>query len=192
MFKGVYEPAEDTWLLLKILTQSLPLIKGKTLVDVCTGSGVVGLYLVLKGIVSRAVLIDIDSRAVANAYHNVVLKNARDRVVVARCDLLSCIKNRSVDVIVANPPYLPVEERLLYHDLEAGRTGVEVLSMIIEQASEKLVEKGLLYIVFSSLSSPDRVYSLLVEKGFKINRIVSEHYFFEDLIAVEAVLSETS
>ena len=29
--------------------------------------------------------------------------------------------------------------------------------------------------------------SYLVMKGFRINRVVSRHYFFEDLITVEAV-----
>ncbi len=146
----------------------------------------------LKNIVSKAILIDIDDNAVHNAYHNVVEKNISSKAIVLKCDLLSCLSDKSVEVITANPPYLSRENGTMFRDVDAGHRGIEILSRIIEQSSEKLKDNGVLYIVFSSLTGREEVFSLLRKHGFKVNREVYEHYFFEDIIAVEAVLSETS
>ena len=179
---GVYRPAEDTWLLLDSI--DVDRVSGKTVVDVCCGSGVIGLYMLKYMSVSRMVFIDIDWRAVYNTMENIKLHKLGYRSLVIQGDLLEAIRPSGVDVIVSNPPYLPGSR---FIDTDSGYGGGDIVLRVIDGAARVLGGGGVFYMVFSSLSGWSRVTSYLVEKGFRINRVVSRHYFFEDLITVEAV-----
>lgn len=167
------------------------MIHGKIVVDACTGTGVVGVFVGLKMNPYKIILTDIDWKASCNAYVNVVEKKLGVKAIVLTCNLLDCIRDRSIDVLIANPPYLPtINDEVLYPDVEAGLLGLDVISDLIKQASFKLKRHGVLYLVFSSLTGTGKVLSLLEKNGFVLKRIVTEHYFFEDIVAVEAVLNE--
>ncbi len=182
VYNGVYEPAEDTWLLLEIIDRDR--VYGKTVLDMCSGTGVIGVYLLKYMGVERVLFTDIDWVAVLNIAENSSLHRLGYRVAILNTSTGLCVRDKIVDVVVANPPYLPGNR---YVDLEGGSTGLEVVGEVIRCSSRVLVDNGVLYLVFSSLTSAEKVYELLATHGFGINRRLSRHYFFEDIIAVEAV-----
>ncbi len=180
---GVYVPAEDTWLLLDLVSSSS--MEGEVVVDTCAGTGVVGLYILKYLKPAKVIFIDIDTRAVENIMLNVGCVVRTCKAVVLQCSFLSCLPPGKMDVVVANPPYLPGYEE--YRDLVSGPRGYEAIVGIVEEAREVLKPGGRLYLVYSSLSKPSLVEEYLAMRGFVVSRKRIKHYFFEDIIAVEAV-----
>ncbi len=164
-------------------------LRGKIVIDVCSGTGILGLYAGKILNASKIILIDIDPLAVMDSYLNAVGWSMVDKVAVLNCDLLSCIRDRYADVIIANPPYLPANDEVQFSDIESGPKGSEIAVEVVKQAQRVLKENGTLYMVFSSLSNPNEIYSALSRYGFVLAREMSRHYFFEDIIAIEAVLT---
>ncbi len=184
VLNGVYEPSNDTWLLAKLLDPKL--LEDSTVIDTCTGSGVLGIYAHVIGRPRRVILIDLSDDAVGNAKYNVDSLKLCSAIVL-QCSTTECIRSSSADVVIANPPYLPQDGFPLDESVIGGVSGCEVLLSIIDDARRVLRSRGLIYVVFSSLSNPERVFNELLAKGFKVLRIEREPFFYEELIAVEAV-----
>lgn len=127
-FKTIYEPAEDSYLLLDTLSSAseaawlhqrfvdcTPLV-----VEVGTGSGVVIAFLTANAqvIFGQPILsqgIDVNENA-CKATRQTVVKAVADQSSQAiylssiNGDLCSAVRSQSVDVLVFNPPYVPSEE----------------------------------------------------------------------------------
>ena len=137
---AVYEPAEDTFLLLDALfaeRSSLRAMDDATVVEVGPGSGVVSAYVaaLLAAQAPRVVCVDVNPRACALSARTAAANGAR--VDVVRGDLATrvrrrpsaarkasrgarrCLARGSVDVLVFNPPYVPTPRA------EVGGAGIE-------------------------------------------------------------------
>ena len=106
-----------------------------SLVDLCTGSGCVGISLKKLFPAWHVILIDISYKAL-----DVARCNARGlEIELLQGDLLEPLKERRVDALVCNPPYLSIEEAEVLDGfepriaLEAGETGLEIYQRIFEQ-----------------------------------------------------------
>lgn len=123
------------------------------MVDVCCGGGSLGLLAAFAFPETEVVLTDIDTDALALASENHALHGfANARVVQG--DLLSALAPASVDIILANPPYvdqqdmdaLPPEYR---HEpvvaLAAGDDGLALVHRLLVEASDVLSPQGLLF-----------------------------------------------
>lgn len=78
----------------------------KTLLDICTGSGCIGISLQERtGI--RATIADISEKALAVARENAQSLGVNCEIV--QSDLFSAFHGRKFDLITANPPYIPSE-----------------------------------------------------------------------------------
>ncbi len=184
VFDGVYEPSNDTWLLAKLLDPSS--LNDSTVIDTCAGSGALGIYAHIIGRPRRVILIDLSDDAVENAKYNVDSLKLYSAIVL-QCSITECIRSSSADIVISNPPYLPQDGFPLDESIIGGISGCEVLLSIIDDARRVLRDRGLIYVVFSSLSNPEKVFSELLAKGFKVLRVGKESFFYEELIAVEAV-----
>lgn len=115
--------------------------------DLCTGSGNLAVTLALE-LNARAAATDISMEALQVARRNVRRHGAR--VDLVQCDLASAISAR-FDLIVANPPYIPLHEipalqrEVRDHEphiaLAGGETGVEYYRRIVPEA-ERLLKPG--------------------------------------------------
>jgi release factor glutamine methyltransferase len=119
------------------------------IVDAGTGSGALAVTLQLEtGAVTAAT--DISPAATAVAAANAHRLGAR--VGFVACDLLSGIAGQSVDLLVSNPPYVPIGDR---HGLQrevrdwephvalfAGETGFEIYERIVADAPRVLRPGG--------------------------------------------------
>lgn len=182
VFKNVYEPSDDTWLLMELVEPRK--INGKVVVDTCSGTGILGIYSWIIGRPRKIVFIDISEQAIANIMFNIKHLNLCDYLIL-RCDLLRCLNEHSVDVVLANPPYLPGIGKDL--DLYGGVHGYEIILDLIIEANRVLRNRGSLFLVYSSLSNEDIIIDYLHKYGFKVYRKKSKHFSFEDIIAIEAI-----
>lgn len=116
-------------------------------VDVGTGSGCIAIALAVHAPHARIVAVDVSSDALAVARANAEHHGVTDRVDFLLSDLLTAL-SESVDLIVANPPYIATKEwPALPQDvggyeprlaLNGGRDGLDVIRRLISQASDRL------------------------------------------------------
>ena len=141
----VYNPAEDSFLLLK----AVEVEPGQRVLEMGAGSGFVALHAAKTGAFVMAA--DINPHAVDCVRWN-ALKNDL-KVEVVRSDLFENIPG-VFDIIVFNPPYLPDEERTtawVEHAWSGGKEGSEVAVRFLEEAWKHLAPRGQVYMILSSI-----------------------------------------
>lgn len=164
---GVYTPQEDTDLLAEALSEE-PLPPGADALDVGTGSGALALHAARRGL--RVTAVDVSRRAVWAARINARLSGLRIRIL--RGNLFEPVRGRTFDVILANPPYVPVPDadpapRGAARAWDAGHDGRLILDRICREAPASLRPGGVLLVVHSALSGPERTVTLLRAAGLK-------------------------
>lgn len=146
---GVFVPRPETEALLEwALTQ--PLADRPVIVDLCTGSGALALALATRWPQGRIVAVDDSDAALAYARRNV----AGTGVDLRRADVtapgLLTELDGNVDLLVANPPYIPLgtelEPEVAHHDpshaLFGGADGMAVIGPIVTAAARLLRPGG--------------------------------------------------
>jgi ribosomal protein L3 glutamine methyltransferase len=123
------------------------------IVDVCSGGGSLGLVAAEAFPDAIVLLSDLDGQALSLASENIALHDRADRVIALRADLLSALSSGSVDVVLANPPYvsraemaeLPpeynAEPRIA---LEADAEGTELAVRLLREGARVLAPDGLM------------------------------------------------
>ncbi|MGQ9659433.1 MAG: 50S ribosomal protein L3 N(5)-glutamine methyltransferase [Thermochromatium sp.] len=127
--------------------------------DLCTGSGCIGIAAAVYLPDADVDLVDISPEALAVARDNVARHGVGDRVRLFESDLFAALGDQRYDVIVSNPPYvsraefaaLPAE----YHNepplgLLAGEEGLEIVLRILDEAAAHLNEHGILVVEVGS------------------------------------------
>lgn len=123
--------------------------------DLCCGSGCIGIACAYAFPDALVDLTDVSSTALEVASRNIERHALDDRVRALRSDVFDGLDGERYDLIVSNPPYvsrtemqdLPAEYR---HEpvlgLEAGEDGMDVVSRILKDAPEYLTDDGILII----------------------------------------------
>jgi release factor glutamine methyltransferase len=140
---------------------------GMRFLDVGCGSGALAVTLQLET-GAEAWACDISAPAAAMAVGNAQRLGAQVHTVV--CDLMEALAPNSVDLIVSNPPYVPIAQReglqREVRDWEphvalfAGQTGFELYERIVEGAPRVLRPGGWL-VMELGFGSSERVAALL-------------------------------
>jgi ribosomal protein L3 glutamine methyltransferase len=124
-----------------------------TVLDLCTGSGCIGIACAFAFPDADVDLADVDPGAIAVAQRNVARHRVEDRVRVVAGDLFAPLRGHRYDLIVTNPPYVPCAEWAAlpaeYHHeprraLEAGSDGMELVARILDAAPAHLTPNGVL------------------------------------------------
>ncbi len=147
---GIYEPAEDTYLLLDNIKC------GKRVLDMGTGSGIIAIECAKQG--AKVVAVDIDEDAVKRLKNIVAEKNLNIQVV--QSNLFENVDGK-YDTIIFNPPYLPGDAENI-KDLQwagGGEHGDEIILRFLDEAENYLDEDGVIYIILSSFNRLDLVFS---------------------------------
>ena len=166
-----YTPAEDSIFLADYLENQ----RGRSALDIGTGSGV--LAKVLSKNFNFVVATDINIFALKKAHElidNCICCNAADAL------------QTDFDLIVCNLPYLPSDE-LLDPTTDGLREGIEIPSMIIQSASQRIAEQGKMIFLTSSFANYNSLIKLGESLGFDTKIVAKKKLFYEDLILVECV-----
>ncbi|WP_110674320.1 50S ribosomal protein L3 N(5)-glutamine methyltransferase [Salinicola sp. RZ23] len=123
--------------------------------DLCTGSGCIGIATALTLPTCVVDLVDISPEALAVAKANIVRHDVGRRVRAVASDLFDGVAGQTYDLIVSNPPYvdsrdlaaMPAEYR---HEpdlaLGAGSDGLDIVRRILREARGYLSDDGILVV----------------------------------------------
>ncbi|KXB06699.1 hypothetical protein AKJ51_03085 [candidate division MSBL1 archaeon SCGC-AAA382A20] len=164
----VYKPAEDSFLLLN----NLDIKKGEKALELGTGCGIISIV----GAKSEAEFIatDISSKALSCAKENAKNHQVEEKIEFRKGNLFQPIGNERFDLIIFNPPYLPVSgDETLDNNLDAawngGRNGRKFIDKFLNQIQNYLKSKWRFFFVQSSLSGIQETQEILKKKNFQFS-----------------------
>ena len=154
---NVLIPREDTEILVEKAIEYINNYNLKDMIDLCTGSGCIGISIANNSSIEKVILSDISKEALNVARKHISLNNVVDKVSTYHSDLLDLYINDNilVDIIVSNPPYIKTadikkldkkvqKEPILA--LDGGISGLDIYIKILEQARYVLNNNG--YLMF--------------------------------------------
>lgn len=177
---SVYEPAEDTELLLSVTGAT----RGKRVLDLGTGSGAIALQCARAG--ARVTATDINPAALEFASSAAGAEGLA--IEFALGDLFAPTSGR-FDLIVFNPPYLPTDpddrvEGALNAAFDGGPDGLRLTRRFLRELPRHLRPGGRALVVVSSLSPWPR-FVKSIPRGFDARVVRSVRVPFEEIRVVE-------
>lgn len=187
-FSSVYEPSEDTFLLIDTLEKEIDFIrelKPLMVAEIGSGSGVVvtALSRVLKSS-AFCVATDINLEACKATHQTALVNNTRVECVrMAFLRLFRC----QFDVLVFNPPYVVTEPyELTGEGLQrawaGGLSGRQVMDELFPLIPQLLTDRGVFYLVAIKENDPEEICNFFNKKKFSASiinqrKIRGEHLF---------------
>lgn len=164
-------PRPETEVLVEAALERIrgPIAEGGLVADVCTGSGCVAIALATERPQLNIVATDISEQALAVAARNAAKYGVADRIRFVRTDILSGV-NEKFDLIVSNPPYIPLGDRPnLQPDVRdyepalalfGGDDGLDIARTLAAHATVRLKAGG--WLMFECGAGQERVVRELI------------------------------
>lgn len=156
--KDVLIPRADSEILVETAIKYIEKNNLKNGIDMCTGTGAIGISVSKNSSIDKVVLVDISDKALVVANKNIEKNNANNKCFALKSDLFNVFiqenseeKNIKYDIILTNPPYIKSEELIKLSDyvqkepmlaLNGGRSGLDIYERIFKEAKEILADNG--------------------------------------------------
>ncbi|KAJ8021012.1 HemK methyltransferase family member 2 [Holothuria leucospilota] len=175
-FDDIYEPAEDSFLLLDALEKDVDFLNSLSpliCLEVGCGSGIVITFL-RQILVAPCLCLAVDRNPKAAQCTMRTGEQNHVQVEVVTSDLLNSFQPKldgKVDVLVFNPPYVvtppeEVEVDGLARSWAGGINGRQVLDRLLPDVHKLLSPKAVFYLVTTEENRPDEIKQLLQQDGF--------------------------
>ena len=178
--KNVLIPRDDTCAVTDLaIKYALYLNETPRILDLCTGSGCIGLAIGSRIKDARITLADISKEALAVAKKNVTLQKMSGRISCVSADALKKAPALlgKFDMIVSNPPYITTDEMLALDTsvkdfephlaLHGGDDGLEFYRSIAKNYKDALKPEGYLCFEFG-MDQGNAVCEILEMNGYTI------------------------
>jgi len=169
--EGVYSPSEDSFLMLDALS-AIP-VEGNKVLDVGTGSGILGLFCALRG--ASVTITDMDQVSLLHAQKAAKILGVDLEATVS--DLFSKV-NGQFDLILFNPPYL-TSTTLEDRTVDGGKKGAEIAMRFLDNLQKHLKPEGSALLLGSSQNDPSSLTDQHPE--FDFSTVARRALFFEEL-----------
>ncbi|WWC85655.1 uncharacterized protein L201_000521 [Kwoniella dendrophila CBS 6074] len=187
-YEHIYEPAEDSFILLDALEIDAQLIRNEKptmCVEIGSGSGIASTFL--------SQLIGPDSGLVLSIDINRYACEATQKTAQANqitlnpilCNLLGPLTERlqqsKIDILLFNPPYVPTDMLELTDTQElkdiggawaGGNDGMVITDVILDQLPELLSPTGKMYLVTVDQNKPLEIIERMQAKGLICKEII--------------------
>ncbi|KAJ2787787.1 HemK methyltransferase member 2 [Coemansia interrupta] len=184
-FASVYEPAEDTYLLLDALENDLPRLHAQRptiCVEIGSGSGCVSTFLGQVLTPHASLIISTDINPAATQATRQTTGRSGGAAVFAQCHtrFVQALEPRlqgNVDVLVFNPPYVVTPEEEVGSMGEAaawagGKDGRAVVDRLLPRVAALLAPGGVFYLVVIEENRPDEIIHLMAAQGLVGERVL--------------------
>ena len=178
--KNVLIPRDDTCAVTTLaIDQAMRLESPPRILDLCTGSGCIGLAIASRVKDARVTLADISREALAVAKRNIQRNHLTSKVTCIQANALEKPSHvlGKFDLIVSNPPYITAEEmKELPHSVDGyephlalygGTDGLDFYRAISKNYKEALKPGGFLCFEFGDTQGDD-VCEILTSNGYTI------------------------
>ncbi len=181
--ENVLIPRADTEILVDTAIKYIKKYNLKNMVDMCSGSGCIGISIAKNCDIEKVVLVDVSKKAMEVAKKNVIKNGVGKKVVPVISDLFSIFFDRDsnygkekYDIIVSNPPYIPTNDinRLDANvknepliALDGGDDGMDFYIKILNQSQNFLKSAGFL------------MFEIGYDELYKIKNIISSFENYE-------------
>ena len=158
--ENVLIPRADSEILVEKAIEYIEKENLKSAIDLCTGSGALGISTARNSAIEIMALIDISLGAISVANKNILSNDVGLKVKAKVSDLLSEViketatdEEKKVDIIISNPPYIKTEvistlqkevQKEPHLALDGGKDGLEFYIRIFKEAKAVLKPNGLL------------------------------------------------
>lgn len=176
--KNVLIPRDDTCAVTALaINQAMFLDESPRILDLCTGTGCIGLAIARRVKDAKVTLADISREALAVAKKNITALKLSGRVACMQVDALGEPNAflGKYDLIVSNPPYITTQEMLELPEsvknyephlaLHGGTDGLEFYRAIAKNFRKALKPGGYLCFEFG-MGQGDDVCTILEENGY--------------------------
>lgn len=150
---SVLIPRQDTEILVEEVIKIAKKINAKTILDLCTGSGAIGISIAKYLPEVQVVATDISNDALNIARKNATINEVQNQIIFINSDLFTNLETQKFDIIVSNPPYvktkvienLDVQVKKEPHiALDGGEDGLDFYRKIIKESYQYLKYNGYL------------------------------------------------
>ncbi|MEO7112951.1 MAG: peptide chain release factor N(5)-glutamine methyltransferase, partial [Polyangiaceae bacterium] len=198
--KRVLVPRPDTEALVEVtLERTRHLSMSMRALDLCTGSGCVGITLARERPTTQIVMTDMSAHALVVARENALRLGAYN-LALFQGDLFAALREHTAasirfDVIASNPPYIASEEiPALMADvrdfepklaLDGGKDGLDLVRRIVKEAPAHLEKNGIVALEIG-FDQAERTRAIFLEHGYadietkrdygKIERVISARW----------------
>ncbi|MDD5986602.1 MAG: peptide chain release factor N(5)-glutamine methyltransferase [Eubacteriales bacterium] len=169
---GVLIPRLDTEVVVEKAEAMCKARRGDLILDLCSGSGAIGIALAARIPKSKVTCVDQDAKAVALTQKNAAAAGVK--INVRQGDLFEPVKRKKYNLIVTNPPYIPsgviptlmpeVRDYEPMQALDGGEDGLDFYRRIIAEAPDHLKKEGVLVLEIGH-DQKNAVEDLLLDSG---------------------------
>lgn len=151
--ENVLIPRQDTEILVEEVIEIANKIGAGKILDLCTGSGAIGISLAKYLPNSGLTLVDISKEAMQIAKKNASINEVENQITFIYSNLFDNLESQKFDIIVSNPPYIKTEDikhlenqvkKEPYIALNGGQDGLDFYRKIIKEAYKYLNKGGYL------------------------------------------------
>ena len=193
--KNVLIPRVETEILVDLICKKLEneVLDGKTLIDVCTGSGAIAIALKKRFPKLKVFAVDISKKAIKIAKKNAHLNGVN--IIFKIGDLLDPLEDIRADVIISNPPYVSeIEFKSLDEDVKnfepkkaliAKDSGLEFYKKIEKQIFKYTKPKAKLFFEIGFSQKKD-VLKIFSDKKYVLKQVIKDfskkdRFFFVEI-----------
>ena len=182
---SIYEPAEDSYLLLDCLRKELegeiPVEERNVyLLDMGAGSGIIGFEAAKQG--CHVISIDVNPEAISY-----METNKPSDVKIIKSDLFENIEGQKFDIITFNTPYLPDDEEFNDLALHGGKEGYEVTLRFLKEVKHYMYDDSVILMLISTLTKPGIIELYMKSLGYEFSIVGRKKEFMEELLVYKII-----
>jgi len=177
---AVMIPRPQTETLIDGAIKVFPAESSPSVFEIGTGSGAIAIALATELPRASIIATDVSSDALSLAEKNAASNGVRNSITFVEGDLFAAVKanQKSFDLIISNPPYIPTEEIPLLPPgirdyepriaLDGGFDGLEYYRQVVEQSHDYLKPGGCLILEVGNGQSQDVCTIISRTGGFSL------------------------
>ena len=162
--KDTLSPRQETEIMVDAIVSDFRDKHNLHVLDLCSGSGCIGLAIARHLHGSSVILADISEKALEESRHNAAINNVEVQFV--KSDLFDNVSD-TFDIIISNPPYIPsgditnLEREVVDFDpvlaLDGGEDGLDIYRRLAPEVPSHLRDGGYIFIEFGIGQTKDLI-----------------------------------